>query len=236
MVELASLLGGERFSDRPRCVCKVIAAFLRSLNDRLSHADRQRLRPYASRAVGSRAGVQITRMRRDACLSWAGARLDESPFRAALERLAVRARILAIIGLRQAIRLDEGAGEYAARLVFARDGAEGGFALLEELLSIGEPAAAMAGNGSRRNGAGPLEAPPLAHPVEVAAQTRVAAAVRQLAGHPEVAQGENGGQRANHNGHPRHLGGRDAGQRHEEDIEHDHAGNGNPERKTKLTQ
>jgi hypothetical protein len=47
VVELASLLGGEEFSDRPDCVDEVLAAFLRSWNDRAAHADRQRLFPYA---------------------------------------------------------------------------------------------------------------------------------------------------------------------------------------------
>ena len=55
IVELASVIAGEPFSDHPRCVCKVIAAFLRSWNDRASHSARQRLLPYAERVVGSRA-------------------------------------------------------------------------------------------------------------------------------------------------------------------------------------
>src|ERR687883_108542 len=78
VVELASLIGGESFSDRPRCVCPVIAAFLRSFN----------------------------------------------------EKLAMRLRIFVVVGLREALRLDEGAGEYAARVAFARHGAEEAFALL----------------------------------------------------------------------------------------------------------
>src|SRR5918996_6139245 len=67
VVELASVLAGEEFSDRPRCVCEVIAGFLRSWNDRAGHFDRQRLVPYASRIIGSRAEREVTRMRRDIC-------------------------------------------------------------------------------------------------------------------------------------------------------------------------
>ena len=55
VMELASMLAGERFTDKPRCVDPVLAAFLRAFNDRLDHFDRQRLLPYASRAVGTRA-------------------------------------------------------------------------------------------------------------------------------------------------------------------------------------
>jgi hypothetical protein len=34
LLELASMVARETFSDRPRCVCVVIAAFLRGWNDR----------------------------------------------------------------------------------------------------------------------------------------------------------------------------------------------------------
>jgi hypothetical protein len=46
-------------------------------------------------------------------------------------------RIAWLVGLRPAIRLNEGAGEYAARLTFVRDGADRAFALLDVLLMIG---------------------------------------------------------------------------------------------------
>jgi hypothetical protein len=216
VVELASLMAGEKFSDHPRCVCDVIAAFLRSLNDRVGHSDRQRLRPYAGRVVGSRAARQITRQRRDLCLAAAGARLEAGPIRRLLGRLAMRARIFVVIGLRPAVRLNRGAGEYAARVVFARNGAEEAFVLLDRLLAVGG-----------------LEAAPLSDPVVGSPQLRVAAAIGQLAGDAQVAQGENGAEATNHNGHTGHLGGGNARKGHEEDIEHDHAGDGDPERETK---
>jgi hypothetical protein len=210
--ELASIMGGEPFSDRPRCVCRVIAAFLRCLNDRVAHAERQLLVPYAARSVGTRSGRRVTRMRRDVCLLWAGAQLRGGPARRTLGRLAMRLRILVVVGLRAAVRLDEGAGEYAARVVFARHGSGEAFALLDRLLE--------------------LEAAPLAHPVQGPAQARVAAAIRELGRETQVAEQENGRKRADHNGHARHLGGRDPGQGDEEDVERDRARNGNPERET----
>ena len=218
VVELASLLAGEKFSDRPRCVCDVIAGFLRTLNDRVAHAERQRLVGYAEQAVGSAATPRVTRMRRDICLLWAGA---GHPTRL-LERIAMRVRIVVMVGWRQAFRLDEGAGEYAARVAFAQHGIEEALSLLERLLAVGEQPAS--------------EPAPLAHPVESAAHARVAAAIRELAGDAQVAQRENGGQSRHHNGHSRHLGRRNARKRDEEHVEDNHARYDNPERKTKPTE
>jgi hypothetical protein len=146
IVELASLMGGERFSDHPGCVCEVIAAFLRGWNDRSSHADRQRLRPYAARIVGSRAEGSVTRTRRDICLSWAGADLTGGRVRASLRRLAMRFRVFVLCGLGPALRLNQGAGELASRVVFARYGPEAGFSVIDALLEVGsEPGSAPVG-------------------------------------------------------------------------------------------
>lgn len=152
VVELASLIGGERFSDRPACVCDVLAAFLRSWNDRAGYADRQRLEPYASLVVGTGGYRRISRIRRDICLSYAGANLDRGPLRRAAGRLRLRARIAWGVGIFPSIWLKEGAGAYAARLCFARGGSEEAFALLDRLLEVGSPSPQPSngnGNGHR---------------------------------------------------------------------------------------
>jgi hypothetical protein len=123
-MELASMLAGEPFSDRPRCVDPVIAAYLRAFNDRLGHVERQRLYPYAAAAVGTTAGRAARRRRRDRCLAYAG--LPRGP----LGRL----RIAMLLRLHLALKLDEGVAEYAARHAIASDDVEGGFALLDALL------------------------------------------------------------------------------------------------------
>jgi hypothetical protein len=233
VVELASLFAGEKFSDRPRCVCDVIAAFLRAFNDRVSHTERQQLRPLAVLVLDSRADRRITRRRRDLCLSAAGARLDGSPGRRMLERLLIRLRILALLGPGRALWFDEGAGEYAARVVFARGGSAEAVELLKQLLCLGGQPGSVA---RRRNGRPRLKAAPLAHPVKGSTQSRIAAAIRELAGEAQVAEGENGRKNGHHNGHSGHLGGGDAGQRDEERVEGDHPGNGDPERQAKLTE
>jgi hypothetical protein len=149
VVELASVLGGEAFSDRPRCVCRVIGAFLRSWNDRAGYADRQRLLPYASRVVGTGGYRRVSRIRRDVCLSYAGADLDRGPLGRAAARLRMRGRIAWSLSLWQALRLKSGAGAYAARVCFARGGSEEAFALLDRLLDIGSPSPpATNGNGN----------------------------------------------------------------------------------------
>jgi hypothetical protein len=136
-------------------VCKVIAAFLRSWNDRASHSARQRLLPYAQRVVGSRAARRVTRRRRDVCLTWAGADLTGNPLSRAVWRLAMRVRIFVLCGIGPAVRLNEGAGQLAARAVFARNGAETALQLVDTLLAIGSDADSARGSaGGSGNGAG----------------------------------------------------------------------------------
>ena len=166
LMELASLMAEEPFSDRPRCACVVIAAFLRDWNDRSGYAHRQRLRPYARRVVGSRAGRSVTRRRRDVCLIWAGADLSGNWMSRAMRRLTMRdrlsweafssfrltmrVRILAILGIRPALRLNEGAAQLAARVVFSRYESATGLMLVDDLLQIGseqEPDGAAEGDG-----------------------------------------------------------------------------------------
>ncbi len=149
IVELASILAGERFTDRPICVDEVIAAFLRSWNDRLGHAERQRLVPYADRVVGTNTDAATTRKRRDICLASAAQALGHSGGGRFLGRLTMRARIAWLIGLGPALRLNEGAGELASRLCFRReDGVDRAFELLDQLISAGGSPKPSNGNGN----------------------------------------------------------------------------------------
>ncbi len=63
VMELASLLAGEPFTDHPRSVCPIIAAFLRGYNDAVDSDRRQDLYRYASEAVGSRGGPDVVNAR-----------------------------------------------------------------------------------------------------------------------------------------------------------------------------
>jgi hypothetical protein len=137
VVELASMIAGEAFSDRPRCVCPVIAALLRGLNDRAGHAERQRLSPYAVRIVGSRGDRRVTRERRQICLEWAAADSRHGRVRHHLRRIATRVRIAVLCGARATFHPNEGVGDYAARLAFDRRDLGRALDLLDALLAVG---------------------------------------------------------------------------------------------------
>jgi hypothetical protein len=159
VVELASLIAGEEFSDRPQCVDPVIAAFLRGWNDRAADANRQRLRPYAELIVGTRESAELTRARREICLEWADGEAGRGALRA-LRRAMTRIRIAAYCGVWAAVRLDEGGGDYAARVAFSRRDSEGAFGLLNAMLATPQSGPEHAtpirgGNGARANGGPP---------------------------------------------------------------------------------
>jgi hypothetical protein len=124
VMELASMLAGERFTDRPVCTDPVIAAYLRALNDRLPHRVRQRLVPYAAAVVGTRGTEQDSRRWRDLCLEYATGTCERP-----------RLRLFAGLGLTPALRPYEGAADWAARAVIDRDDLEGGLALLDRLIT-----------------------------------------------------------------------------------------------------
>lgn len=67
VMELASMLAGEPFSDRPRSVCRVVGALLRGVNDRVDDETRQRLYRYAAEAVGTSGDAAATEARLARC-------------------------------------------------------------------------------------------------------------------------------------------------------------------------
>jgi hypothetical protein len=70
VMELASMLAGEAFSDHPASVCPVIGAFLRAYNDWIDDDWRQDLYPYASQVVGSRGDKEVELVRADRLAAW----------------------------------------------------------------------------------------------------------------------------------------------------------------------
>jgi hypothetical protein len=71
VMELASMLSGEPFTDHPASVCPVIGSFLRSYNDSIDESRRQSLCEYASRVVGSRATHRVEEARAARLAEWA---------------------------------------------------------------------------------------------------------------------------------------------------------------------
>ncbi len=121
VMELASMLAGERFSDQPRSVSPVIGSFLRTYNDRVDDDRRQDLYAYAARVVGTRAPRPVERARARLCIAWARRRGVRAP-------LVVR------------IRASAAAGAVAANLAASDASPEGhasALALLDRLIATG---------------------------------------------------------------------------------------------------
>jgi hypothetical protein len=74
VMELASMLAGERFGDRPVSVCPVIGSILRAYNDNVDDDRRQDLYRFAADAVDTRRDYRVQRRRADVALEWAGQR------------------------------------------------------------------------------------------------------------------------------------------------------------------
>lgn len=80
VMELASMLAGEAFSDHPGSVCPVLGALLRAYNDHVDDDTRQALYPLASLVVGTRGARQVEEERTKAMLDWCAQRAAERPW------------------------------------------------------------------------------------------------------------------------------------------------------------
>jgi len=63
LLEAAAYMAGEPHSDHPQCVDVALAAFGRTLNDRLREDERQLLKPLLPRLIGTRATPALARRR-----------------------------------------------------------------------------------------------------------------------------------------------------------------------------
>jgi hypothetical protein len=71
VMELASMLAGESFSDHPVSVCPVIGSFLRAYNDSVDQSRRQDLYAYAAKVVGSTRSAAVQSARAERLAAWA---------------------------------------------------------------------------------------------------------------------------------------------------------------------
>jgi hypothetical protein len=71
VMELASMLAGEPFSDHPASACPVIGSFLRAYNDSIDDDRRQDLYALAAGVVGTRTSISIQRARAERLAEWA---------------------------------------------------------------------------------------------------------------------------------------------------------------------
>ena len=138
VMELASMLAGERFSDRPRAVCPVIASFLRAYNDLAPAAWRQDLVPSAARVVGSRRpGLYRLRVRYCALLAvWL---YDRQPRWRRVTQPGRRARLLHIAaGPARPYVVDELGVRLAQLIRRMPDGREIALDLVEDLVAMAD--------------------------------------------------------------------------------------------------
>jgi hypothetical protein len=126
VMELASMLGGEPFSDRSRSVSPVIGAFLRTYNDGVDDLRRQDLYRVAAEVVGTAEGREAERRRAALCLAFA----REHGLAAPRGRGAM------------AMATPEAAGTHAARAALAaEDGHTAALAFVERLVAVRGPTA-----------------------------------------------------------------------------------------------
>jgi hypothetical protein len=145
VMELASMLAGEPFSDRPQSACQVIAGFLRSYNDHIDDRRRQDLYEYAARVVGTRGDAAVERRRAEMCRHWARAVCHTPP---------LHVRVLHRLLRCQGPDVD---AVYAARAALCTPGGhKQALAFLDELIALpGNP-----GSRERRPGSSPRSAGP----------------------------------------------------------------------------
>src|SRR4051812_19054664 len=68
-MEWVSYLAGEPHTDQPVCVSPILRRFCIALNDRPPDDQRQRLRPYLARTIGT-AGDGLDEQRLQVCRDW----------------------------------------------------------------------------------------------------------------------------------------------------------------------
>ena len=133
VMELASMLAGERFSDRPGSVSPAIGSFMRGYNDLLDDRRRQDLLRYASEVVGTAGSEALERARLKRLVEWA----DEHWARRSLS--AVFGRFGQFWAARVPPADPDSAGMYAVRAL--RNGTrhehDEALELLDELIAMG---------------------------------------------------------------------------------------------------
>lgn len=135
VMELASMLAGEGFSDHPRSVSRPIASFLRGYNDLLDDGRRGDLYRYAALTVGSASSRTVEDARVARMLAWADQLWEERASRSLLERLRFRRA-------RKDRSADpEPAGTYAVHSIgkVSEENHAAALALVDELIAITVP-------------------------------------------------------------------------------------------------
>jgi hypothetical protein len=132
VMELASMLAGEPFTDHPRSVSAPIASFLRRYNDLLDDRRRQDLYRFAAAVVGTASSSEVELARVQRVMAWA----DEMW---ATRRWPLRCRLTALRRGKARASHPELAGSYAVRALprMSDRTHAAALALVDELVSMG---------------------------------------------------------------------------------------------------
>lgn len=144
VMELASMLAGESFSDHPRSVSRPIASFLRGYNDLLDDRRRSDLYRYAAQAVGTAGSSELEAARAARLLAFGDESWRRRAARSPLDRMRLRRA--------QKDRSDdpEPAGTYAVHAIgkVTDETHAAALALLDSLVGMGAPAVVDSGPAS----------------------------------------------------------------------------------------
>jgi hypothetical protein len=147
VMELASMLAGEGFSDHPRSVSRPIASFLRGYNDLVDDRRREDLYRYAAQAVGTAGSAAVEDRRAARLLDWADRSWERRAARSVIDRIRLR-RVQ-----RERSTDPEPAGTYAVHAIgrVTDEMHSSALALVDELIRIGfEPGEPGSGGGPER--------------------------------------------------------------------------------------
>ncbi len=133
VMELASMLAGEAFSDHPRSVSRPIASFLRGYNDLVDDRRRADLYRYAAQAVGTAASAEVEEARAARLLAWGDECWRERSERSMLERVRLRR------AFRERSSDPEPAGTYAVHAIgrVTDESHAAALRLIDELIAVG---------------------------------------------------------------------------------------------------
>ena len=136
VMELASMLAGEGFTDHPRSVSRPIASFLRGYNDLLDDRRRADLYRYAAQTVGTVSSAAVEDARVGRLLTWGDEYWQHRSSGSLLERLRLRR------ALKERSGDPEPAGTYAVHAIgqITDETHAAALALVDELIAMGAPA------------------------------------------------------------------------------------------------
>jgi hypothetical protein len=135
VMELASMLAGEGFTDHPRSVSRPIASFMRGYNDLLDDERRADLYRYAAQTVGTASSPAVENARIERMLAWADGLWLERSSKSLLERMRLRRAV------KERSADPEPAGTYTVHAIgkVSDESHAEALLLVDELIAMDEP-------------------------------------------------------------------------------------------------